>query len=212
MESLDQVFVGDLGEFTTLISIQVDVVYIERSGNQVGSIDTITDDVVVGSALRSPVPHEVLEVVELEVDTNFVVLESDQRESQTRVAAEPELERDVESVFRSAAEEFTRGVRFTASAIIVAIFTTLYDQVGQLRNITNHLGITGLFTRFLGEFVPDVEPVTIVLIDTLTTDLEFNIVDQVVTYPVEPTELSTRTVRSLELNRRESGLEVDAVD
>ena len=81
-----------------------------------------------------------------------------------------------------------------------------------MRNVTYHLGITGLLTRFLGEFVPDVEPLTIMLIDTLTTDLEFNFADKVVANPVEPTELSTRAVRGEELYLREGGLEIHAVD
>jgi hypothetical protein len=129
LEGLNEVLVGDLGELTTLISVQVDVVYVERSSDQVGGVDTITDGVNVGE-LRGDVPHEVLEVVELEVDTDFVVLERDQRESKTRVAAEPELERDVEGVLGGAAEELARGVGLTTSAVIVAILTALNDQVG----------------------------------------------------------------------------------
>jgi hypothetical protein len=34
------------------------------------------------------------------------------------------------------------------------------------------------------------KPVTILLIDTLATDFDFNVLDQVVTDPVEPSELS----------------------
>jgi hypothetical protein len=49
-------------------------------------------------------------------------------------------------------------------------------------------------------------------IDALTTDFDFNIVDQVVTDPVEPSELGTRTISGLELYLRQSGLEVHAVD
>ena len=79
-------------------------------------------------------------------------------------------------------------------------------------DVTNHLGITGLLTRLLGEFIPDVEPLAVVLVDTLTTDFEFNGLNEVVTNPVEPAELSTRTVRALEGDLRESGLEVDTVD
>ena len=56
------------------------------------------------------------------------------------------------------------------------------------------------------------QPLAIVLIDTLTTDLEFNLADKIVTRPVEPAELSTRTVRGEELYLRESGLEVHTVD
>ena len=211
LENINQVFVRNLSEFTTFISIEVDVIDVERSSDQVGSSDTITNYIDV-AVLRSIVKFAVADVVEGQVDTNFVVLESNERESKTRVAAEPELERDVEGVFRSAVLDFVGGVRFTSSAVIIASFTTLDDQVGELRNVTYHLGVTGLLTRFLGEFVPDVEPLTIMLIDTLTTDLEFNFADKVVANPVEPTELSTRAVRGKELYLREGGLEIHAVD
>jgi hypothetical protein len=211
LENIDQVLVGDLGELTTFIRIEVDVVDVERSSDQVGGGDTIADDVHV-AVLGSSVEAEVADVVEGQVDTNFVVLESNERESKTRVAAEPELEGDVESVFRGAVLDFVGGVGFTRRAVIIAGFTTLDEEVGELGNVTHHLGVTGLFTRFLGEFVPDVEPLTIVLIDTLTTDLEFNFADKIVANPVEPAELSTRAVRGEELYLGESGLEIHTID
>jgi hypothetical protein len=211
LEDIDEVLVGDLGEFTTLISIEVDVVNVEGGSNQVGSGDTVTDNIDVG-VLGSIVEAQVADVVEGQVDTNFVVLERNERESKTRVAAEPELERDVESVFRGAVLDLVGRVGLTRDAVIVASLTTLNDQVRELRDVTNHLGVTGLLTRLLGEFIPDVEPLTIVLINALTTDLEFNFLDKVVARPVEPTELSTRAVRGEELYLRESGLEVHTVD
>ena len=105
LQDINPVFVRYLGELTTFISIEVDVVDVERSSNQVGSGDTITDDVNV-AVLRSSVEAEVADIVEGQVDTNFVVLESNERESKTRVAAEPELKRDVEGVFRCALTDF----------------------------------------------------------------------------------------------------------
>jgi hypothetical protein len=158
------------------------------------------------------VPHEVLEVVELEIDTHLVVLECNERKCKTRVAAEPELEWDVESVLRGAAQEFTRRVRLTAGTGVVAVLTTLDDKVSQVWHVTNHLGIAGLLSWLLGELIPDVEPVTIMFVNALTTDLEFNPVNQVVTNPVEPAELGTRAVCCLKLNAWKSGLEVHAVD
>ena len=50
------------------------------------------------------------------------------------------------------------------------------------------------------------------LVDLLSADLELDVVDEVVTNPVEPAELGTRAVAGGERNRGESGLEVDAVD
>jgi len=55
-------------------------------------------------------------------------------------------------------------------------------------------------------------PVTIVLVDALATDFNLNVVDQVVTNPVQPTELSTRAIGYLQSNLRQSGLEVHAMN
>jgi hypothetical protein len=51
-----------------------------------------------------------------------------------------------------------------------------------------------------------------VLVDTLTSDLELDVVDEVVANPVEPAELRARAVRGEELNLGKSGLEVHTVD
>ena len=56
------------------------------------------------------------------------------------------------------------------------------------------------------------EPVTIVLVNALATDLELYVRDQVVANPVEPAEHGARAVRGLELYLGQSGLQVDAVD
>ena len=211
LQGLDQILVADLGELTTLISIQVDVVYIQRSGLQVGGCNAVTDGVGVAE-LGSDFPAEVAEVIELQVDTNLVVLESNERQSQTRVAAEPELERDVQSVGRGAVADLVGRVGLTSGAVIVAALTALNEQVGELRDVTDHLGVTGLLTRLLGELVPDVEPVAIMLVNALTTDFDFNTLDQVVANPVEPTELCARAICSGQADRRQSGLQVHTVD
>jgi len=99
--------VGDLRELAALVRVEVDVVNVERRRDEVRRIDTVADDVVIG-VRGGVVPHEVLEVVELEVDANLVVLERDEGEREARVAAEPELEGHVERVLRRAAEELAR--------------------------------------------------------------------------------------------------------
>ncbi len=211
LENINEVLVGHLGELTTLISIEVDVVNVEGSSYEASLGDTIADRVGVTSR-GGLIPAEVVEGVELEVDTHLVVLEGDKGESKTRVAAEPELERDVEGVHRGAATNSLREVGLAGEAVIVARRTTLVDEVGQLRDVTHHLGVTSLLTRLLGELIPDVEPVTIVLVDTLTTDFKLNVRDEVVADPVEPAELGTRAVLGENSDLGESGLEVDTVD
>jgi hypothetical protein len=211
LQHVNEVLVGYLGELTTLISIQVDVVDVQRGSHQVSSGNAVTDYIHVG-VLGSKVKAEVADIVEGQVDTNLVVLERNEWQCQTRVAAEPELQRHVQSVLRGAVLYLVGRVRLARHAVIIASLTTLYQQIGQLGHVTNHLGITGLLTRLLGELVPDVEPLTIVLVNALTTNLELNLLDEVVANPVEPAELGTRTVGGEELHLGQSGLEVHTVN
>jgi hypothetical protein len=211
LQSLDQVLVGDLGELAALIRVEVDVVDIQRRRHQARSRHAVADGVGVAQ-LRSLLPAQVAQVVELQVDAHLVVLEGDQRQGQTRVAVEPELQGDVQSVLRRALAHLVGGVRLATRAVIVAVLTTLEQQVHQLRHVANHLGVAGLLTGLLGELVPDLEPVTIVLVDALATDLQLDIADQVVAHPVEPAELGTRAVAGQQGDFGQSGLEVDAVD
>jgi len=212
LEGLNEVLVGDLGELAALVRVQVDVVHVERGGRQVGGVDAVADRVEVARDLRGDLVAQVAEVVELQVDAHLVVLERDERERQARVAAEPELQRDVERVLRRAVEDLRGRVRLAARAVIVARLTALDEEVRQLRHVANHLGIAALLARLLRELIPDVQPLSVVLVDALAADLELDALDEVVTNPVEPAELGARAVRRLEGDRRERGLEVDAVD
>ena len=212
LQALNQVLVGDLGELAALISVKVDVVNIERRGDQASGGHTVADGVDSGGRVGSGVPAEVADVLELEVDADLVVLERNQWQRKARVAAEPELEGNVESVLRRAVADLCERVGLTRGAVRIARLTTLLDDVDQLGYIANHLRITGLLTGLLGELIPNVEPVTVVLVNALAADLELDIVDEVVANPVEPAELGTSTVSRGEGNLGEGGLEVDAAN
>jgi len=95
LENLNEVLVGHLGELAALISVEENIVDIERGSRESRGGNTVNHSGLVG-------PAEVAEVIELEVDAHLVVLEGDKRESKTRVAAEPELKGHIESVFRGA--------------------------------------------------------------------------------------------------------------
>jgi hypothetical protein len=211
LELFDQVLVRDLGETPALIGVEVDVVDIERGRDKAGLGNAVTDGVLVAKG-GGIVEADVAELVELEPDLDLVVLEGDQGKGQTRVAAEPELERDVQSVLGG-----TLGLicirRRRGSAVIGAVAgSILLDELHELGHVANHLGVTGLLAGLLGKLVPDVEPVTVVLVNLLTSDLEVDVADKVVANPVEPAELGTRTIRGLDGNLGKGGLEVHAVD
>ena len=176
LERLDEVLVGDLGELAALVRVEVDVVDIERRGDEAGRRDTVADRVRVGELGRLVVA-EVADVVELEVDADLVVLEGDERERKARVAVEPELEGDVERVLRGALGHLVERIGLTARAVIVAVLTTLDEEVHELGHVANHLGIAGLLARLLRELIPDLEPVAIVLVDALAANLELNVLD-----------------------------------
>ena len=58
----------------------------------------------------------------------------------------------------------------------------------QRGHVANHGGVTNLVTSGLGQLSPDLEPVRVVLVDTLTTDLDLYGGDQGVAEPVHPAE------------------------
>ena len=125
LQSLDQVLVADLGELAALVRVQVDVIHVERRRHQALGIHTRAHRVRVRASTGGLVEAQVAQVVELEVDADLVVLESNQRQRQARVAVEPELQRDVQRVLRGALERLVGGVGLTAGAVIVAVLTAL---------------------------------------------------------------------------------------
>lgn len=207
LELFDEVFVGKLSHTTAFLGVKVDVVYPERGGYETGVAYTGAYNVVGGA-----VPAQVAELFEVELKAHFVVLKGDKRKGKARVAAEPELERDVHGVLRGAFAGFAAGVGFATGAVVVASYTRVGKEVGEFRYVTDHLGISGLLTSGLGKFVPDVEPVAILFVDLLATDFEFDVLDEAVSHPVEPAEFGTRTIAFLEFYLRESYLEVYSVD
>ena len=91
LEGLDQVLVGHLGELAALVRVQVDVVHVQGRRLQVLVGHAVADGVGGTRHVGGRIVAQVAEVVELQVDAHLVVLERDEGQRQTRVAAEPEL-------------------------------------------------------------------------------------------------------------------------
>mgnify|MGYP007047654000 CR=1 FL=1 len=142
LELFDEHFVRSLSEAAAFISIEVDVVYEERCLEVTYR--------VCGSHFRFS--------SELDVDADFVVLKSDERESESWVTVKEEDERDIE-------------------------LTT--SESGCTIILCYHLLVA--ITLFLrsGKFGPDFEPVGVMLINLLTTDVEFNFFQETVTSRVD---------------------------
>ena len=212
LQLLDQVLVGDLGEAAALIRVEVDVVDVQGRGDQAGRGDTVADGVRVGRRVGE-VPAQVLDLLELEPDLDLVVLERNQRQRQARVAVEPELEGDVQRVLRRALDDLLGRVGLRVGhARRIAVLAALHQQVDERGHVAHHVGVARLLAGLLRELVPDLEPVTVVLVDLLAADLNVNVVDQVVADPVEPAELRARAIRGRQADLGEGRLEVDAVD
>lgn len=179
LKLFDEVFVRNLGETTTFISVEVDVVNIERSGFDRGE-----------GEVRVRRPEAFFGAAEFEVDFNFVILKGNKGESKTRVAAKPELKRNIESGFGHAGSK----VAITEGHIVGSSTgggTVTRDGLNKTSYIADHGSITFLVTSRLRKFIPDVEPVTVVAVNALATDFNFNLSDHNVAEPVKPTELSS---------------------
>jgi hypothetical protein len=133
-------------------------------------------------------PAALGEGAELDVNLDLMILEGNEGKGKTGVTAEPELEGNVEDC---SGHRLVRG-----------------DGLNKARNVADHVSITSLVTRGLGKLVPDVEPVTVVLINTLTSNLNLNVLNKNVTYPVDPTE----RLRSRGNNGRKGCLKVYTVN
>lgn len=93
----------------------------------------------------------------------------DEGQSQTGVAAEPELQGNVQDLTSNSS-----GVG---------------SGSGEAGHVADHVGIAKLVASGLGQLVPDVQPVTVVLVNALATNLDLSILDQNVAEPVEPAEI-----------------------
>jgi hypothetical protein len=222
LQLLNKILVGVLGHASALIGVQKDIVDIERGSNErlvVSSVDAATgrrrgrDGSGTTAAERADSPQALIDGADIEVDLNLVILKSDQRKSKTGVTAIPELEGDVkgglgESIAGGA--HLTRGVSLART--INGVKRGIGDK-GELGGVSNHGVVTLLLVNGESKVVPDVHPVTILAINALTTDLNLNLGNQLLTGEIKPTGINTilrRTLHGL-VNLGESNLKVSAV-
>jgi hypothetical protein len=149
----DEVFVGGLGKAFAFFLVEVDVVYPERS------IKSGLGGPCKGRATTVLRYGKVLELSEFECDADFVVLEGNERDTETIVSAVEELKRYVEYVF------IVGGGKFSVGSYV-----------------TYHASIATFVASLVGKFVPDVEPVTILFVDLGATNFEVVIVNEGVAY------------------------------
>jgi len=209
LELLDEVLVGDRGKAATLIRVEVDVVDVERGADEARGGDTVADLVRGGRGAIGIVEAEVVEGLELEVDLDLVVLEGNQGERKTRVAAEPELERDVQRLHRRARTGDARVRQLRRRARRIQRDTVGRLEENQVGGVAEHVLEGLLRARGLRELRPDLHPVAVLAVNARAAHLNLNLLDEAVADVVEPAE-AVRGAR-VQHNLRESNLDVRAV-
>jgi hypothetical protein len=135
-------------------------------------------------------PQALINRTDIKIDLDFVVLEGDQRQSKTGVGAKPKLEGDIKGGFR---EGVSGSANLTGSQGIARTINFrergISDE-GELGGVSNHLEISTLLLRSHGELIPDVHPVTILTINSLTTNLNLNLSNKLLTGEIQPTSIN----------------------
>jgi hypothetical protein len=182
---------GVLGHSASLIGIEENVVNVQRGSNQRlvvgdGGGDRASNGILTGSTIVGVLiavqcgnsPQALINRADIKVNLDFVVLKGDKGKGQTRVGAEPELKRDIKSCLRESISGGTNLTRSQRVAWALNIRERRVSDEGKLGGVTNHLEITaGLFSS-QGKLAPDVHPVTILAVDSLTTDFNLNLGDK----------------------------------
>ncbi len=172
-----------LCHLAALISVKEDVVNIQRCGNKgllVGLGARNSSGTSRGEGLDGPQAFS--NRTEINVELDFVVLEGNQRKGKSRVAAEPEEKRNIEGGLR---ESIARSADLGRSTVGGARSTDGSEgrvgDVGELGGVANHLGVARPLLRGHGELVPDVHPITVLTVDALATNFNFNLGNQLLT-------------------------------
>ena len=191
---------GLLGEAAALLRVEVDVVDVDRgSGQGLGRRRRGHTDRRLGVLA-------VLPRLEVYVDAHLVVLERNQWDRHTRVAAEPELEGNVQRLGWRAGTGYAGDRRLGRRARRIqgqarrALHQHEVVRVAEHR--VEHLDVTGI----RGQLRPDLHPVAVLAVNALAADLELDLADQAVADVVEPAETGTGALEAREAARAEVNL------
>ena len=182
---------GVLGHASALVGVEEHVVDVQRGGDQGLVISGVELAVAGGLREGADSPQALVDGANVEVNLDLVVLQGDEGEGKAGVAAEPELEGDVEGGLG----EGVTGSANLAGGVGVARAVNVSEggvgDVSELGGVADHLVVTALLLSGLSELVPDMHPVTVLAVNALTTDLNLNLRDKLLTGEVEPTGKDT---------------------
>jgi len=207
-----------LGHASALIGIKENVIDVKRSGYKRLSVGGRSLLVIGRTTTDNGVNSEkaLIKRAEFDVNLDLVVLEGNKGKSKSWVTAEPELKRDVKSRLR---ESVTRSADSLGDVVSTASSGNIGEgsvgKVGKLRGLANHLVVSGLLLTGESKLVPDVHPVTVLTVDALTTDLNLNHRDKLLTGVIKPAGKAlvgaTRCGTIVLVDFRESKLKVCSV-
>ena len=186
---LNQILMRLLREPAALLSVEVDVVNIQGRGRQRLSSQRVGRYTDGRLSVLAVLPR-----LEVDVDAHLVILERNQGDGQTGVAAEPELQRNVESLRGRAGAGYARDGRLSrrAGRIQGNAVTALHQH--EIVGVANQRLQRAHRARLSRQLGPDLHPVTILAINALATNLNLHLLDQAVTNVVQPPE-ARRSIR-----------------
>lgn len=184
LELLDEVLVGVLGHAPALVRVKEHVVNEERGGNE--RLVVRRGDLDTGVVKRADRPEALINRAKIDVDADLVVLKSNQRERQTRVLAEPELQRDVQGRLGEGVTRSAHLLGGVGLARAIHLREVRVRDVSELSRVANHGVVTLHQARRHGELVPDVHPVAVVAINALATNLDLHLRDELLTGVIKP--------------------------
>ena len=226
LELSDEVLVRVLGHAAALVGVKEDIIDVEGGGNEglvVGNRGRggasrgviLTRNAAVEAGNR---PEALINGPDVKVNLDLVVLKSDEGERKSGVGAEPELKGDVKSGLRKGVTGSANLARSHGVARAINVGERGVGDEGKLGRVTNHLEVSLLLLRCHGELIPDVHPVSVLAVNALTSNLNLNLSNELLSREVQPAGINTAVgargivSNSHELvNLRERNLEIGAV-
>jgi hypothetical protein len=179
LKLLEEVLVGVLCHLSALIGVEEDVVDVKRGSNKRLLVSIGNRDSSRSRIETTYSPEALTNGAKVKVDLDLVVLKGNKRKGKSRVAAEPELKRNIKGGLRKGVTgSADLGGSTGSSARSVDIGILGFSDVGELGGVSNHLEVTTLLLGRKGHLVPDVHPVSVLTVYALTTNLNLNLSDE----------------------------------
>ena len=218
LELLEEVLVGVLRHLPALIRVEEDVIDVEGGSNKGLLVGRGDVRAAAGSDKVANRPEALADGAKVEVNLDLVILEGNQREGKAGVAAEPELKGNIQ---RGLGEGVAGSANLSGGTSGGAGSGNSSERgvrdVGELGGVSNHLEVSTLLLGGERNLIPDVHPVSILAVDALTSDLDLNLGNELLTDEVHPAGIDSRGEGSSSgvlhglIDLRESHLKVGAV-